>query len=178
MACRELLENSFPYDEPILVRAGGNVTVVKIGEFVEKRLSEIDALDRQYTHLQERVEVLTLDDDLKLTFRRVVGIFRHKSPEKLWKITLQSGREIRTTSSHNVFVLTEDLRVACKETRFLVPGDRVLVPNGSIETSGGVTEIVTPCRARGTHVPRTSTRQSVPSASTPSPIQPAGATRR
>src|SRR5437870_1655110 len=99
MACRELLENSFPYDEPILVRAGGKVTVVKIGEFVEKRLSGIDALDRQYTHLQERVEVLTLDDDLKLTFRRVLGVFRHKSPEKLGRITLQSGREINRTSS-------------------------------------------------------------------------------
>src|SRR5437867_1716880 len=141
MACRELLENSFPYDEPILVRAGEKVTVVKIGEFVEKTLSGIDTLERQYKRLQERVEVLTLDDNLKLTFRRVLGVFRHKSPEKLWKITLQSGREIRTTSSHNVFVLTDDLRVACKETRFLVPGERVLVPNGSLEMSGGVTEI-------------------------------------
>jgi len=141
MACRELLENSFPYDEPILVRAGEKVTVVKIGDFVEKRLSGIDTLERQYKRLQDRVEVLTLDDDMKLTFRRVVGVFRHKSPEKLWKITLQSGREIRTTSSHNVFVLTEDLRVACKETRFLEPGERVLVPNGSLETSGGMTEI-------------------------------------
>src|SRR5438445_12647674 len=99
MACRELLENSFPYDEPILVRAGGKVTVVKIGEFVEKRLSGIDALDRQYTHLQERVEELTLDDDLKLTIRRFLGVFRLKSRGNLVKIRLQSGSEKNMSSS-------------------------------------------------------------------------------
>lgn len=137
MAVRELVENSFPYQEPLLVRENGRVGVARIGEVVERMLASgegrtLCVADRWYKHLEEPLEALTLDENYKLAFRRITAVFKHPSPKRLWRISLQNGRVVRTTSVHNVFVLGDDLRIVGKETRFLVPDDRVVVPAGGL----------------------------------------------
>ncbi|MDV3278196.1 MAG: DNA topoisomerase VI subunit B [Nitrososphaerales archaeon] len=144
MAVRELVENSFPYDEPVLVRVGGRVQVTPIGELVEGELSRRGCMRLDSTHYRaasDGIEVLTLDENLKMCFRKVTSVFKHRSPAKLWSVKLQEGRAVRTTSSHNVFVLGERLGVTCKETRFLARGDRVLVPSATTNLLREVTEI-------------------------------------
>lgn len=143
MAVRELIENSFPFDEPILIRDNGRIELARIGELVERKLCSGPYLrvgERYYARLAEGIEVLTLDKDLKLTFKRVTAVFKHKSPRRLWRLTLQSGRTVRTTSAHNVFVLEDDLKVVSKETQSLKKGDSVIVPSSS-DVSGNLCEI-------------------------------------
>ena len=134
MAVRELLENSFPYDEPILIRENGRVRVARIGELVEQKLpnsASLEVDDRYYVRIPEGTEVLTLDDNLKLAFKRITAVFKHRSPKRLWRVTLQSGRTVTTTSAHNVFLLGDNFEVISKETRALRTGDRVIVPTSS-----------------------------------------------
>ncbi len=143
MAVRELIENSFPHDEPMLIRENGRVKVVRIGEFVEAELRTGDNIEfegKYYKRLPRNTEVLTLDEELRLTFKPLTAVFKHRSPEKLWRMTLQSGRTVTTTSSHNVFVLDENFQVISKETKSLRIGDRIIVPvSSSIE--GTVTSL-------------------------------------
>jgi DNA topoisomerase-6 subunit B len=130
-AVREVVENSFPYDEPILIRERGRIRVAPIGEVVEERLSaspEDPEGERQYRRVDGDTEVLTLDENLELTFRRITAVFKHRSPDELWRLTLQPGRTVRTTSSHNVFLLNDNFEVVCKATKDLKPGERVIVP--------------------------------------------------
>lgn len=141
---RELVENSFPYDEPILIREDGRIRVVKIGELVEKELSQGDYIEfnrRYYKHLEKNIEVLTVDENLKLAFKRITAVYKHPSPKTLFKVKLQAGREVRTTSAHNIFILNEELDVICKETKNLKKGDRVIVPAASYEPENPMTEL-------------------------------------
>ncbi len=143
MAVRELVENSFPHDEPLLIRRNGRIGVVPIGELVEEGLSNtscIEIEERYYAPIPEGIEVLTLDDDLRLAFKKVTAVFKHRSPSKLWRLTLQSGRTVTTTSAHNLFLMGDDLAVTTKETRALSLGERVIVPTSS-GLSGGMTEV-------------------------------------
>ena len=133
MAVRELVENSFPYGEPLLVREDGRAEVMAIGELVERELPSSHALELNggsYGRLRKDLEVLTLDENLKLAFRRVTAVFRHPSPKELWKISLKAGRDVTTTSAHNVFVLDDGLQVRGKETSSLALQERVVVPAG------------------------------------------------
>jgi len=135
MSVRELVENSFPYDEPVMVRDNGRIRITPIGELVERRLAEGSSLHfngRSYRHLSELLEVLTLDENLKLAFKRLTAVFKHPAPRKLWSITLQAGRVVRTTSVHNVFVADDESQILGKETRLLKQGDRVVVPAGEL----------------------------------------------
>jgi len=144
MSIRELVENSFPYEEPILVREDGRIRVVRIGELVERELSEggfVEIDQRYYKRLRRRVEVLTIDDDLRLTFKRITAVYKHPSPNRLWRIRLQAGREVCTTSAHNVFILNDELELECRRTRDLRPGDRVVVPASGYEPDNPMKEL-------------------------------------
>ena len=144
MSIRELVENSFPYEEPILVREDGRIRVVRIGEFVERELSEggyIEVDRRYYKPLRRRVEVLTIDENLKLAFKRITAVYKHPSPRNLWRIWLQAGRQVCTTSSHNLFILNEELKPECRETKDLKPGDRVIVPAAGYEPENPMREL-------------------------------------
>ena len=144
MSLRELVENSFPYDEPILIREDGRIRVVKIGELVERELSEggyIEVDQRYYKPLRRRIEVLTIDEDLRLAFKRITAVYKHPSPRRLWRIVLQAGRHVRTTSSHNLFILNDNLELECRETRELKIGDRVIVPAAGYEPENPMKEL-------------------------------------
>jgi DNA topoisomerase-6 subunit B len=143
MACREILENSFPYDEPILIREEGRIRLVSIGELVERKLplgQGIQIEDRYYSHLDGGLEILTLDEDLKLCFKTITAVFKHKSPDKIWEVRLGAERAIRTTASHNLFLLNDALQIVCKPTRDLKPDERVIVPSSRLPHNG-LTEI-------------------------------------
>jgi DNA topoisomerase-6 subunit B len=144
MSIRELVENSFPYDEPILIREDGRIRVVKIGELVEGELSQggyIEFNRRYYKPLRKNIEVLTIDENLKLAFKRITAVYKHPSPKTLFKVKLQAGREVRTTSAHNIFILNDELEVICKETRSLKPGDKVIVPVSGYEPENPMKEL-------------------------------------
>ena len=55
MSIRELVENSFPYDEPVLIREDDRIRVVRIGELVERELSEggYIEIDLSLIHISE-----------------------------------------------------------------------------------------------------------------------------
>ena len=118
-------------DEKVIVRQEGEVKIVKIGEFIDSAFS-------QYGHVTEEgheicdlpagagMEVPSLMCNEKIEWRGVSALSRHKSPAKLLRIRLRSGREITATPYHS-FVIRKDNEIVAVSGASLEAGDRLPV---------------------------------------------------
>ncbi|MHA1505741.1 MAG: DEAD/DEAH box helicase [Candidatus Asgardarchaeia archaeon] len=105
----DLIICSVDFDEPIIIKKDNRLEIVKIGEFVDRLMSEefpskayifdvLDVSDRGY-------EVLSVNtESLKLEFRKVKKVIRHIIREPLYRITLEDGRRVSVTASHSIYV--------------------------------------------------------------------------
>ncbi|HDM05854.1 MAG TPA: hypothetical protein ENG34_01075, partial [Candidatus Aenigmarchaeota archaeon] len=86
---------SLPYDEEILVLENGIPKRMSIGEVVDDSLSSDGA----------SLKVAAFDENGKVKFSPVKDFIKHGIRKSLLKITTSSGREIRVTDDHSLFVL-------------------------------------------------------------------------
>ncbi len=82
--------------------------------------------------------VWTKTDDDRLVRRPVTAVHRYGAPERLHRITLETGDSIVTTADHPFFV-RQGARQIERGAGSLTVGDQIAVPSsgGSIETDGG-----------------------------------------
>jgi len=106
---------SLPYDEYIYIRNKNELKIVKIGDYVE------------YNSLYENSEAIVFNSDGKLSYQPITGVIKHECKEKLYKITVQTGRNVTVTSSHNLYYLEND-EIKGKETSNFKKGDYILLP--------------------------------------------------
>lgn len=125
-------------DEPIVVRdAKGRVFPVRIGEFVDEC---IDRYGYFTAALGNEVcgaipfEVLTVNDENRVTFKPLSAAIRHRNTDSLYKITSSSGRVVQVTPNHSVFVL-RDKRIQSVPTTDLRVGDLLVVSCNVSEVS-------------------------------------------
>ncbi|MCB9642607.1 MAG: AAA family ATPase [Myxococcales bacterium] len=106
---------SLPWDESVFVVLNGQATQIPIGQLVEE-------------HAQEKVFAWTYDDKGKAILAPVTGFLKHKGPNYIDVITTETGRQVRVTGGHSLFVkqdgflaeVTAD-EIVPKETRVAVP---------------------------------------------------------
>ncbi len=84
---------SLPYDEKVLIKKGGLIQRLPIGEIVEKEMRNIEAI--------------CFDEDGKVIASKVTGLIKHPLKGKILKVKTASGRSIRVTDYHSLFTLTE-----------------------------------------------------------------------
>ncbi|MFN4133766.1 MAG: AAA family ATPase, partial [Candidatus Hadarchaeales archaeon] len=82
---------SLPHDEEILVMQNGELNRVKIGELVEAE--EIG-----------NISVPTVTDDRVAKYSKVVDFIKHPAPPYVDVIVTETGREVRVTGGHSLFV--------------------------------------------------------------------------
>lgn len=131
-------KHCLPNNTPVLIRNSGEIKVKTIGETIdglleknkEKVLTEGDAyfLEGNFNNLN----VMTWDNNYKVYFTPVIGLYKVKSPKEIFKITLKGNREISLTSRHTIFLLKNGkiINIPSSEVR---KGDFVLVPSGISE---------------------------------------------
>ncbi len=127
---KEAVDNSLTWDMPILLRVNGEIKIVKIGEFIDEYLEKNKIVLREGDLEKRRVdniEALTFDKDLKLSFKKVSTLFRHKVNSPIYRIKLESGRYVDLTEYHSVFSLKKGKIVSVK-TNNLKEGDFIVVP--------------------------------------------------
>ncbi len=118
---------SVDYHEPILVREDGEIRSVFIGELVDSYYREDDG--GVPVSSGGHLEVPAFDPKTyKIQWSPVRYLFRHRINEPLYKLTLETGRTIRLTRGHSVYVY-EGGQVRTKPTSDLKPGDYVVIPN-------------------------------------------------
>ncbi|MEM2909945.1 MAG: LAGLIDADG family homing endonuclease [Nitrososphaerota archaeon] len=125
-------ENSLPYDETVLVVENDMAVFRKIGEIVESTLSNsyVKVENGSYVATPSKpIKVLAFDpEDYKVKPFEVTAVMRHPS-KKIFRVKLASGREVRTTSYHNFFTLSEEGLLEAIPTYQLSPGTFIAIPS-------------------------------------------------
>jgi len=120
---------SIDYAEKILIKKDGVTAVVRIGEFVDRVVSEIGYSENGWDVCDlssHKIYVPSITKDEKIEWRRVLECSRHKAPEHLIRISLFSGRKIAATDSHS-FVVRKDNEIVPVPGRELKNGERLPV---------------------------------------------------
>jgi transitional endoplasmic reticulum ATPase len=102
---------SLPGDEPVLVKVEGKVELVPIGELVDAGVKDVEA---------------ACFNEGRIEFRRITGLFKHKSTGRVLQVRTASGRTIRATDYHSLLTLTPE-GVGSVPTSELVPGKSFLL---------------------------------------------------
>ncbi|MBI4438736.1 DNA topoisomerase VI subunit B [Candidatus Woesearchaeota archaeon] len=129
-AVKEAVDNSVEYHEPVLVKDKGLIKVVKIGEYIDRKLKESEITEREDAQSAKisGVETLVYDSKtLKLGFKAVSSVHRHPLRDKLYEITIVGNRKVKLTGSHSIFALKQG-RVTPYKVSELKEGDFVVVP--------------------------------------------------
>ncbi|XRO75603.1 DNA-directed RNA polymerase subunit A'' [Methanocaldococcus sp. 28A] len=120
---------SLPYEEKIIIKEGEFIKSIEIGKLVDEmiekygfeKVGESDVCD-----LPIDIYALSLDQDEKVHWKRILSCIRHKHNGKLIKIKTKSGREITATPYHS-FVIRKDNKIIPVKGSDLKIGDRIPV---------------------------------------------------
>jgi len=129
----EVVDNSVTHETPILIRKNGRVSLVRIGEFVDatitKHRAEVKATEEmEILRNVGELEVLAFDRrTLKLGFKPVFSLIRHRVNSPILRLTLVGGRTVEITPYHSLFTVKEGSVVPIEGARLRI-GDFVVVP--------------------------------------------------
>ncbi|MFQ5907366.1 MAG: ATP-binding protein [Thermoplasmata archaeon] len=120
-------------DEPVLIRHDGVARTETIGNLVDPYYA--DGEEGKPVHLRNgSLEVAAFDPHtFRISWSPVRYVFRHRHSRPLLRVALDSGRTIRLTGGHSVYVF-EDGVVQTKATSELRQGDYVVIP-GSLPSN-------------------------------------------
>ncbi len=117
---------SVDYNEPLLIKENGNIKLIKIGEFVDSNSNNKDEI---FIDLKNKIETLSMNlETNKLEWKQIKAVYRHINKDKLFKFTLESGRQVTATKDHSIFIL-EDGRIITKDAGELKLKDCVIIPS-------------------------------------------------
>lgn len=118
-------------NEKIIVKIKNRIRITKIGEFVNNLMAINGAIkineDSEVLPVEELdILVPSINQDERIEWKKIVELSRHKSPNKLIKLTTASGREIVATDNHS-FVTRLNNMVVPIVGKGLRIGDRIPV---------------------------------------------------
>ncbi len=119
-----LPDGSIDHSEPFIYREKGIVKISRIGKFIDKFYNKDESNKPVKVN---NIEVPAFDNDLKINWRKINYVYRHKIDDKLYELKLEAGRKVKLTGAHSVFVLRKD-GIKSEKTSNLKIGDYVVVP--------------------------------------------------
>jgi len=134
----QLTLNSVDYEELVMIKNKDDVTVVKIGEYIDNMIENSDEVDfypenrTEYASTMDLdLEIPTVDEDGKMHWKKIEGVTRHPPPNvngelKLLKVTTMSGRVVTATASKS-FLLRKNNKIVAVNGSDLKIGDRLPV---------------------------------------------------
>jgi len=120
-----LPDGSLDYNEPFVYKEKGVVKISKIGKFVDKFYKEgISNIPMKV----KDIEVPCFDKEtLKVGWKKLDYVYRHKNKEDLYKLDLEFGRSVTLTGAHSLFTLTKD-GIKAKKMSEVNEKDYVVIP--------------------------------------------------
>ena len=126
---------SVDYAEPVIIKQKGTIKKVKIGEIIDDLISKSNKIERygqnEYVcaSVNSDLEVPAFSkQDYKMNFKKVKKVIRHKVNEDLFEIKMRTGRKIRVTGSHSIFVLKKG-NIEPIKVKELFIGDYLVAPH-------------------------------------------------
>lgn len=116
---------SIDYNEPLLIKDNGMIRFEKIGSFVDEYYN---GKETGFVDCNNNIEALSFNKEtLKLEWKPIRAVFRHKRNDKLLNIKLESGRRVCITNDHSIFCL-RNMKIQNVLSSELKKGDYVIVP--------------------------------------------------
>jgi len=100
------LNASITGDTPVLIRRGGKVRLVAIGDLIDSYIDTQNPIKRggsEYARVGD-LEVLSLHPVKGVSWGRVSCVARHLAPGYL-RVKLDNGEEIKLTGSHSIYIV-------------------------------------------------------------------------
>ncbi len=124
-----LLDGSLPdgsvdYQERFIYRENGRVKLSSIGSFVDAYYNDSESNTPKHVH---NIDVPAFDQNLKITWKSLNYVYRHKINEQLYELHLEAGRKVRLTGAHSIFILRKE-GVVAERVSNLKKGDYAIVP--------------------------------------------------
>ncbi|MFQ6137060.1 MAG: LAGLIDADG family homing endonuclease [Candidatus Hydrothermarchaeales archaeon] len=130
---------SVDYNEPLMVKEKGKVRIMRIGELVDRYY--FDSEEGYPIPIKEDIEVPAFNpDSYEIKWTPVRYVFRHSINEPIYKITLETGRSVKLTEGHSIYVY-EDGEVRPKATVELSQDDYVVIPSKLPRNGNPMSEI-------------------------------------
>ncbi len=101
------IEDSVAGDSNILVKAGSRIKNMKISDLVDEMIRKYGE-DENHAKNPERIEVMALDGNYKIEFRKPNSFIRHEVEKDMYLITTCTGKRIKVTEDHSLFALGDD----------------------------------------------------------------------
>jgi len=127
---------SVDYDDPVIYMENGRIKTELIGKVIDKFYEQ----DEYGFAPAPNILVPAFGKNWKIKWSPVKYVYRHKTDEKLIKIRLRSGREIKITADHSVFTM-KDGNIIAKKGNEILKGDFILVPNKIPKSTSPIRQI-------------------------------------
>src|SRR3989344_6596521 len=115
----EIVVASVDYNESTPIIEKGDMKIVKIGELVDEIINK----KKQISDFL----IPAFNSKGKINFVKLKQAIRHPAHEDLYELSLEYGRKVKLTSSHNIFTLDKN-KIEMIKTTDLKIGDRILCP--------------------------------------------------
>jgi SpoVK/Ycf46/Vps4 family AAA+-type ATPase len=106
---------SLPFDEKIVLLQDGMLQRVEIGALVE-------------SGKMDNIFVPTVTDDGNAKYSKVVGLLRHPAPQYFDVLTTETGRQVRVTGGHSIFVRENGKLVEVVADKVVPHRTRIAIP--------------------------------------------------
>lgn len=125
---------SVDYSEPVMIREKGVIKVVKMGEVCDSLIDESEDIQKEpyYNFVKaspkRNIEVPAFSfKDYKIDFKPVKSVIRHSVADDLFEIKTKTGRTVKVTGSHSVFVMRSG-EITDVKVKDLHIGDYLVAP--------------------------------------------------
>ncbi len=120
-----LPDGSLDYNEPFVYKENGIVKISKIGKFVDRFYKE----DVSNVPVKvDKIEVPYFNKEtLKIEWKEIDYVYRHKNKEELYKLELEFGRSVVLTGAHSLFILTKN-GIKAEKTSNINKDSYVVIP--------------------------------------------------
>ncbi|HLC55719.1 MAG TPA: MBL fold metallo-hydrolase [Candidatus Nanoarchaeia archaeon] len=126
---------SVDYAEPVILSEEGNIRKEKIGFIIDELIKSSKNIEygkyNEYicASVEKDIKVPAFSQkDYKINFKKVRKVIRHKVTDSLYEIKVKTGRKVKVTGSHSIFVL-KDGTVKTIKIEELRVGDHLVTPH-------------------------------------------------
>ena len=119
-----LPDGSVDYNERFIYKKDGKIIVSEIGRFIDKYYSYNESNIPKHV---KNIQVPAFDSNLKIKWRKIDYVYRHRINEKLYELNLEAGRKVKLTGAHSVFILRKN-GIKPEKVSNIKEGDYVVVP--------------------------------------------------
>lgn len=121
--------------EKIQIVSQNNVEVITIGDFIDKYLNKEGTYEFP-TNDDEIIKTFAINSKFKTEILPITRLYKHKRRSKVYRVILESDKEINVTDCHSLYSLEEDGSLVPRSLKEFKKGDwTVLVRNSrSVES--------------------------------------------